>query len=58
MKVWFMDGVGIDHGQIGCGKELGENISVITQLKTLKKIKSIHCSFFIVICIDRQWNGL
>ena len=34
------------HGQIGCGKELGENISVITQLKTLKKIKSIHCSFY------------
>ena len=33
------------YGQIGCGKELGENISVITQLKTLKKIKSIHCSF-------------
>ena len=32
-------------GQIGCGKELGENISVITQLKTLIKIKSIHCSF-------------
>ena len=32
-------------GQIGCGKELGEKISVITQLKTLKKIKSIYCSF-------------
>ena len=33
------------EGQIGCGKESGEKISVITQLKTLKKIKSIHCSF-------------
>ena len=32
-------------GQIGCGKELGKNISVVTQLKTLMKIKSIHCSF-------------
>ena len=34
------------YGQIGCGKELGENISVITQLKTLIKIKSIHCSYY------------
>ena len=33
-------------GQVGCGIELGNNISVITQLKTLKKIKTIHCSFF------------
>ena len=33
------------NGQIGCGKELGEKISVITQLKTLKKIKAIHCSY-------------
>ena len=32
-------------GQIGCGKELGENISVITQLKTLKNIEAIYCSF-------------
>ena len=32
-------------GQIGCGIELGEKISVITQLKTLKKIYLIHCSF-------------
>ena len=32
-------------GQIGCGKELGEKVSVITQLKSLPKIKSIHCSF-------------
>ena len=32
-------------GQIGCGKELGENIPVITQLKTLKNIKLIYCSF-------------
>ena len=31
-------------GQIGCGKELGEKISVITHLKTLKKIKIIYCS--------------
>ena len=34
------------QGQIGCGKELGEKISEITQLKTLKNIKAIHCSFF------------
>ena len=33
------------YGQIGCGKESGERISVITQLKTLTKIKAIHCSF-------------
>ena len=32
------------YGQIGCGKELGENISVVTQLNKLPKIKSIHCS--------------
>ena len=33
------------YGQIGCGKELGENISVITKLELLHKIKAIHCSF-------------
>ena len=33
-------------GQIGCGKELGEYISVITQLKIFEKIKAIHCSPF------------
>ena len=35
-----MDGVVMTYGQIGCGKELGEKITVITQLKTLKKINS------------------
>ena len=30
--------------RLGCGKELGQKISVITELKTLKEIKSIHCS--------------
>ena len=38
---WGWNGV----GQIGCEKELGEKISVITQLKTLKNIKAIHCLF-------------
>ena len=33
------------EGQIGCGNELGENISVITQMESLHKIKSIYCSF-------------
>ena len=32
-------------GQIGCGKELGENISVIVKLESLPKIETIHCSF-------------
>ena len=32
-------------GQIGCGKELGENISVIVKLESLPEIKSIHCSY-------------
>ena len=32
------------YGQIGCGKELGENISVITKLE-LFKIEIIHCDF-------------
>ena len=36
---------GNSGGQIGCGKELGENISVITQMGSLHKIKEIHCSF-------------
>ena len=36
---------GNTYGQIGCGIELGENISVIVKLELLPKIKSIHCSF-------------
>ena len=32
------------YGQIGCGKELGERISM-TRLTSLPIIKSIHCSF-------------
>ena len=33
-------------GQIGCGKELGEYISVIVNLESLPKIETIHCSFW------------
>ena len=33
------------YGQIGCGKKLGEYISIITQLESLHKIETIHCSF-------------
>ena len=33
------------YGQIGCGKELGENISVIVKLESLPKIETIHCAF-------------
>ena len=45
-------------GQVGCGKELGNNISVITQLKTLKKIKTIHCSFFSSFALTDNGMGL
>ena len=45
-------------GQIGCGIELGEKISVITQLKSLKNINAIHCSFRSSFALTRQWNGL
>ena len=33
------------YGQIGCGKELGEYISVIVKLESLPKIETIHCAF-------------
>ena len=33
------------YGQIGCGKELGEHLSVITKLKKLTYIKQVHCSY-------------
>ena len=33
------------YGQIGCGKELGEYISVIVKLESLHKIETIHCSY-------------
>ena len=33
------------HGQIGCGKESGEYISITTHIDSLLNIKSIHCSF-------------
>ena len=34
-----------EFGQIGCGNELGNKISVIVELESLPKLKSIHCSF-------------
>ena len=33
------------YGEIGCGKELGEKISVISQIKSLPKVKLIYSSF-------------
>ena len=33
------------YGQIGCGKELGDKISGITHVKSLKKIEHVHCAF-------------
>ena len=33
------------YGQIGCGNGFGDKVCVITQVKALPKVKSIHCSF-------------
>ena len=44
------------YGQIGCGKELGENISVIVKLELLPKIESIHCSFLLSFALTD--NGM
>ena len=34
-----------DNGQIGCGTELGDKISVIINLELLPRIKLVHCSY-------------
>ena len=53
-----------EGGQIGCGKESGEKISVIMKLEALPKIKLIHCSYYQSFALTDNkmvyswgWNG-